>query len=87
VHRHGRKASDRVTDAQTPFVAEVDSDICVGCGMCQTICPEGAVTVVEIARIDTGRCTGCGQCVAACPVVAAHLRPRPTRAVGRLESG
>ncbi|MEA1965529.1 MAG: FAD-dependent oxidoreductase [Candidatus Aerophobetes bacterium] len=57
-----------------------DWDKCTGCGNCADICPNEAVTMVEIPeieakpgeknerpRIDYGRCCFCGLCVDICP--------------------
>ena len=57
------------------FTASVDTDMCVGCGACQEVCPSGAISVEEIAIIDPKRCIGCGRCVDQCPqgALALHL--------------
>ena len=57
------------------FKALVDTDTCVGCGICQKVCPAGAISVEEIARVDPKRCIGCGCCVDQCPqgALALHL--------------
>ena len=57
-----------------------DWDKCTGCGNCADICPNEAITMVEIAEIETkpgrknerpkldyGRCCFCGLCVDICP--------------------
>jgi len=57
-----------------------DWDECTGCGNCADICPNEAITMVEIPeikpepseknerpRIDYGRCCFCGLCVDICP--------------------
>jgi glutamate synthase (NADPH) small chain len=57
-----------------------DWDACTGCGNCADICPNQAITMVEIPeieakpgktnkrpQIDYGRCCFCGLCVDICP--------------------
>ncbi len=57
-----------------PIVAEVDRAQCQGCGLCEEVCPEGAISVNEYATVNIARCVGCGECVAACPEGAIFLR-------------
>lgn len=46
----------------------VRHDQCVGCGVCQRICPEHAATVTNgKANINSEICIGCGECMANCP--------------------
>ncbi|MFW5916756.1 MAG: FAD-dependent oxidoreductase [Bacteroidota bacterium] len=57
-----------------------DWDLCTGCGNCADICPNEAITMVEIPelesktgqknerpQLDYGRCCFCGLCVDICP--------------------
>ncbi|MCK4729659.1 MAG: 4Fe-4S binding protein [Desulfobacterales bacterium] len=60
--------------AISPVVAVVDRDKCIACGICQEICPTGAISIDEIARIDPMKCMGCGECVAQCPEEAIYLQ-------------
>jgi heterodisulfide reductase subunit A len=58
-----------------PIVAEVDRDKCNGCRACVTVCPYGAIEIVEgKARVNEIVCEGCGACTATCPVGAIQLR-------------
>jgi glutamate synthase (NADPH/NADH) small chain len=63
-----------------------DWDKCTGCGNCADICPNEAVTMVEIPEIepkpgeknerpelDYGRCCFCGLCVDICPAGSLRL--------------
>jgi ferredoxin len=51
----------------TAFQAVVDSEKCVGCGLCEETCPLSAISVEETARVDPIRCIGCGRCADECP--------------------
>ncbi len=42
---------------------------CIGCGICQKVCPAAAIKVENhLARVDHALCTGCGACAKKCPV-------------------
>jgi heterodisulfide reductase subunit A len=48
-----------------------DEELCRGCGMCASICPYGAIEMVETERGTKARmiavaCKGCGTCAATC---------------------
>ncbi|MFX1408768.1 MAG: 4Fe-4S dicluster domain-containing protein, partial [Promethearchaeota archaeon] len=61
----------------TNYYAEVDSDLCSGCGTCVEICPMKAITLKEdVSLIKKKRCIGCGNCVAKCPSEAIKLLKR-----------
>ena len=56
-------------------VANVDEDLCRGCGFCVDACPYTAIELEEvdrfghkvlIARVNEALCKGCGSCAAAC---------------------
>lgn len=41
---------------------------CIGCGLCQKICPNDAIHVDHnLASIDYDKCTSCGLCATVCP--------------------
>ena len=51
----------------------VDKSACIGCGMCERVCPMGAVRVVDgRAAIDDEKCVACGMCATKCPRGAIH---------------
>ena len=53
--------------------AVVERSKCTGCGICQELCPRGAIRVTYVAIVDTDRCVGCGTCVENCPQGAIGL--------------
>ncbi|NPU84484.1 MAG: 4Fe-4S binding protein [Syntrophaceae bacterium] len=55
--------------------AEIDGDLCSGCGICaDSRCQVGAVVEEGDAyRVVRERCIGCGLCVTACPMEAVRL--------------
>lgn len=53
------------------ITAEVDPDVCVGCGVCTPMCPFQAIKLEEgKANVIKALCKGCGTCVTACPTAA-----------------
>ena len=59
--------------------AVVDAELCVGCGLCERVCPFGAIHVDRVASVDAQRCRGCGACVEGCPRHAVRLIEAATR--------
>ena len=53
-------------------IANVDLDICAGCGMCVSVCPYDAPDLFwqngkEYAHVNSALCKGCGSCASVCP--------------------
>jgi ferredoxin len=63
--------------ARSPFVNQIDEDVCTACGLCELSCPFGAIQVEELARVDEHKCFGCGVCTLACVEGAMTLVRRP----------
>jgi heterodisulfide reductase subunit A len=60
------------TDAIT---AVADKDLCIGCGLCEEICPYEAPKIEEgKSEIREILCRGCGSCAAECPKRAITMR-------------
>lgn len=64
--------------ARSAYVAQVDQDICIACGICKDYCQFGAITIMDTAEIFSERCVGCGVCAKACPELAITLHMRPS---------
>lgn len=57
------------------YLAEVDEELCVGCGTCLEMCPmETIFSKDNIAIVDIDKCIGCGVCAHHCPEEAIHLK-------------
>jgi NADH-quinone oxidoreductase subunit F len=64
-HEQGYCRSGR---CQGMFIVNIDSDLCSGCGACQTACPSGAIIGRErkVRQVNTSKCISCGACLATC---------------------
>ena len=70
---------DRVI--KEPVVANVDAEVCSGCGLCESICSFDALHLDERTKrmtVQEAVCKGCGACAATCPsgaISLKHFRP------------
>jgi len=64
-----RQLNDRIAQLESgrKAVAVVDAEKCTGCGICEDVCPTGAIKVEGHAVVNPDMCTGCAACVAQCP--------------------
>lgn len=46
---------------------KIDSTKCVGCGVCERICPMGNIKVADGKAVSRSRCTMCYRCFSECP--------------------
>ncbi len=55
----------------------IDDSLCQRCGLCNSLCPEGAISLdtAGFPQIDYVHCKGCMICVAECPTHAIHTLP------------
>ncbi len=53
---------------------EIDRDLCIGCGLCVTVCPTETLSIVEGKAIASGEDSiSCGHCEAVCPQKAIRV--------------
>jgi len=53
-------------------IVRMDTSKCIGCGICDYVCPSSAISVKRYEdhmdwRYDVSRCTFCGRCARTCP--------------------
>ena len=56
---------------------ELDEERCIGCGMCETVCPHQVFSLVgkKAILVDKDGCMECGACSVNCPVDAISVNP------------
>lgn len=64
--------------APVHIVSQVEPELCIGCGVCESFCPYKAIQIykegkVRKARTITASCKGCGVCAARCPTMAIDM--------------
>ncbi len=86
----GSRAFDLISSGRvekSAFVAEMNEELCRGCGKCFEVCMHGAIELQEVedgmkqARHMPIQCTGCGVCVSVCPSGALSLKYATRRQV------
>jgi len=71
---HAKKLVRPIEAFAPSYYAEVDIELCVGCGTCIDRCQMDALTLINnISTVNRDRCIGCGLCVTTCPSDAMHL--------------
>jgi len=58
------------------YVAEIDKDMCQGCGLCVRACYFNAITYNEelgVSEVNPVLCKGCGTCAVICPSGACQI--------------
>ena len=63
----------------SPLASKVDTEKCIGCGLCAEVCSFGAIELEEVegkgyrAKNIPASCKGCGLCAASCPQQAIDM--------------
>ncbi len=56
--------------------ANVNQDVCIGCGACVAGCPVGALSLNDEGKshCEESTCIECGSCASTCPVGAIEIK-------------
>jgi len=68
-----------LTGRWAKFSTKVESDLCIGCKKCETVCPSKAISVdrlTKVAQINPSTCHQCQACTMVCPKNAIHYTGR-----------
>ena len=61
----------------TPFSAadklKINTIKCIGCGLCEKLCPMGNIAVKNGIAASSDKCTMCYRCISKCPTQAITL--------------
>jgi Pyruvate/2-oxoacid:ferredoxin oxidoreductase delta subunit len=59
-------------------IVKIDEQKCTGCGLCATVCAEGAIQIVggKARLVSDSYCDGLGACLGHCPEGAITIEPR-----------
>jgi len=74
-YRHGRKEMTFLTGVYrlgTYGEIQIDEECCIGCGMCEEVCPRQVYELHRSSKkariVNPDSCVNCGACVKQCPV-------------------
>ena len=77
MEEHGIRSLNEIRGIAQPYIhpaedtslrAKVDRELCIGCGLCEKSCYQGAISIEEKKAVVDGRyCSGCGVCQTTCP--------------------
>ena len=60
--------------ASSGYFAQVDTTLCITCGVCVESCPTGVLAAHSEAVVEWDRCIGRGVCVSRCSQEAINLQ-------------
>jgi len=66
--------------ASSGYIASINEEQCIGCGVCEPYCQFGAIAIKDgLSNINLADCMGCGICVSHCDQNALNLVLTPSK--------
>lgn len=65
-----------VESSQKAATIVVDDKKCISCGVCVTLCPHNALSLVDGLPVVTGKCRVCGLCASSCITKAITMKAK-----------
>lgn len=65
--------------ASAMFKPKIDGSLCVGCGICEKVCPQNNIKLLDKKAVRGKNCSTCIACVNMCPEQAIKIGPKPMK--------
>lgn len=55
------------------MAVKINKEKCIGCGLCNNVCPVEAIEIKEGKAVVDDKCIECGVCITQCPTCAISM--------------
>jgi len=49
------------------MAVKINAGECTACGACESVCPNSAIKIEDVAVVNAAECVDCGACIDECP--------------------
>lgn len=68
------------------YGSKIDTNVCIGCGKCEKLCPMNNIKIVEGKAVSGNMCTLCYRCFSSCPQKAITILGKEVLEQHRIEN-